>query len=426
MTEKSFYHNGTALNDALESPYSSEEFAELLKILHSPVQGSYVLPGQLNSLAVTAGAGRTVDVASGRAFIRGRWYENDATVNMALSTNTSGLPRWDRIIIEINLSTGAASLVVIEGGYAALPFVPDLAPVETVVQMPLARVYIPDSYAAVSSYYVHDERQFANNAYHQINYSTRNLFVNGNFVLFGCNPDATAARRPMDAQWGVVANGTRWRGVPGFPSQQYGRAVRSDLETAGGDGFSAILLTTENAAEPFTLSMWVHPTAGELAIALGATTMRIPAVPEPMQLIIRGSFTGYQTFSITHQVTGTDAIFGDIRFSHGYVVAEEQHVGPALVMLSSGVQPMRTGAPTLTGLTGINTITTDWNVFGSDEDYGGVLIEHSPPASIIMPRSDVDRSRHIQSCCPLDVGLTAFVDRFRWHYNSNCNAVGLI
>lgn len=385
MTEKSFYHDGTALNDALNSPYSAEEFSDLLEILNGPVMGTYVLPGQLNGLAVTAGAGRDVNVATGRAFLKGHWYENDAIVNLSLSTNTSGLPRWDRVILQINLTTGTPSLKVIEGGYAVLPSVPALAPVENVVQMSLARIYIPNGYAAVSAYYVHDERQFANNAYHQINYSTRNLFINGNFILFGCNPNATAARRPMDTQWAAVAFGTRWRGVPGFPTQQYGRAVRSDLDTAGGDGFSTILLTTENAAEPMTLSLWVHPTAGEVAIALGATTMRVPAVPEPMQVIIRGSFTGYQTFSITHQTTGTDVIFGDIRFSHGYVVADERHVGPALVMLSTLVGPNRTGAASFAGITGASTdIDTFWEFWGSDEDHQGVLAEHSPPVALLV------------------------------------------
>lgn len=385
MTETSYFHNGTALNDALNAPYSADEFSELLELLHGPTGKTFVLPGQLNNLEVTAGAGRSVDVASGRAFVNGRWYENTASVNLALPTNTSGFARWDRVFIEINLTTGVGALKTIQGGYATIPPIPDLKPAKDVVQLPLARIYVPDSYVAVSAIYVHDERVFANNAYHQLNYSTRNLFINGNFVLFGCNPDDTAARRPMDTQWATVANGARWRGVSAFSSQMYGRAVYSDKAQAGGDGFSAILLSSETSSDMFTLSMWIHVKTGEATVSLGAVSMRVPATLEPINLIIRGSVTGYLTLSVLHQTADTEFKFGDIRFFHGFVIGDERHVGPALVMLSTPVEAYKTGAPVLTGLAaGPGGVTVDFGYWGSDEDYESALATASPYANLIV------------------------------------------
>lgn len=371
MTEKSYFHDGTFPGDAVLAPYDAATFSELLNTLTAPAGDGYIVTEQLGDFVVTAGAGRTVDIASGRAFMQGHWIQNSANVNLALSTNTSGYPRWDRIVLQVDKTTGVVSIVSIQGAPSSNPRVPETPPSEDTLFLPLARVYLPDSYAAVSAQYVHDERKYAVDQYQQNYYSTRNLFPNGQFVIFGSDTtplnDAQAlARDPMTNGWEKVGSGSALKGIDAFPTQRFGRAINS-FYAAANDGWQITLLTSENYTDWFVLSMLIEVTSGEAEISFAGVTKYVPKTDGVLQLIIRVSTTGYQTLAITHQTTDDIFSFSDIRLANSYVIANEETSGPYLVMLNEYIQY------NITGLTGSGTVTMNWADFGSTFDNDGPI-----------------------------------------------------
>lgn len=79
------------------------------------------------SLKVTAKTSpdMTVSVSSGSAFNNGMFYQNSATVNLTIDSNTGSLPRKDAVCVEFN---GANSkLVVIKGTVATSPVISSTA-----------------------------------------------------------------------------------------------------------------------------------------------------------------------------------------------------------------------------------------------------------------------------------------------------------
>ena len=84
MAQLSYYWGGTITGDATEAPYSDDEFSDIWRKMFQrdrTYQG--VIGGALNELAVSNPAGVTARVASGRALVDGKFYENDANVDFA-------------------------------------------------------------------------------------------------------------------------------------------------------------------------------------------------------------------------------------------------------------------------------------------------------------------------------------------------------
>lgn len=101
MAEDSRFWDGTTGGDATSAPYdAATEFAQVI----SAASGSDALTGRgavvdgaLNELAVS-GSSSPVSVATGRAFVYGTWYENDAIDTVAIPTPAAST-RIDRIVL---------------------------------------------------------------------------------------------------------------------------------------------------------------------------------------------------------------------------------------------------------------------------------------------------------------------------------------
>jgi len=92
MAQISYYWGGTITGDATEAPYSDDEFSDIWRKLFTrdrTYQG--VIGGGLNELEVTNPAGNTARVASGRALVDGKFYENDASVDFAIPNGAYSL-----------------------------------------------------------------------------------------------------------------------------------------------------------------------------------------------------------------------------------------------------------------------------------------------------------------------------------------------
>lgn len=117
MTERSRFWDGTVTGDAPEAPYDGPtEFANVTRagvFTGNSVNKSGVIMGELNELAVVGGAG-LVTVDTGKAFVYGSWYENDASVNVAIPT-PSVSTRVDRVVLRKDWAAKTVRITRIAG-----------------------------------------------------------------------------------------------------------------------------------------------------------------------------------------------------------------------------------------------------------------------------------------------------------------------
>lgn len=98
-----------------------------------------------------APTGKNVIVGSGRAWFNHTWTYNDGDVNIALDPADILFPRWDAIIIEVNVLEGvrANRITVVKGTPSSDPQRPVLTPDGTggnrVYQHPIAFVYVSNA-----------------------------------------------------------------------------------------------------------------------------------------------------------------------------------------------------------------------------------------------------------------------------------------
>lgn len=120
-----------------------------------------VVYGELNQLAVSqraAGANMSVDVATGRGWLTGHFYESDAVVNLPIAANLSGNARIDRIVVHADFVANTIGLAVLQGTPAASPTEPALTQSVTVWEIALARVAVAAAAASILNANITDER----------------------------------------------------------------------------------------------------------------------------------------------------------------------------------------------------------------------------------------------------------------------------
>jgi len=138
MAERSRFFNSYA-SDVRE--YSSGDMAEVFKRF----LGNGVIRDVGNELAVSAGAGVSVNVATGEGMVQGYWYQNDAVKNIALASPDGTYDRIDRIMLRLDLSS-PVRLITAEaksGIPAANPTPPTLQQDGTIYEIGLAQVRVP-------------------------------------------------------------------------------------------------------------------------------------------------------------------------------------------------------------------------------------------------------------------------------------------
>ena len=90
--------------------YTSEEFSSLIE----GVTGNGISTNYLNEFAPTAN-GLDISIASGAAFIKGRWGYNSTAKTISLSPTTTTQKRIDRIVIELDVASRAIGLNTLVG-----------------------------------------------------------------------------------------------------------------------------------------------------------------------------------------------------------------------------------------------------------------------------------------------------------------------
>ena len=112
MTEASQVWAGTVTGDA--GPYTDDQWSDMYRALFQSdrtTQG--IIDGHLNELVVT-GATSPVAVDTGAALVDGKFYENDASLNVTIPS-PAGATRIDRIVLRKSWSAQTVRITRIAG-----------------------------------------------------------------------------------------------------------------------------------------------------------------------------------------------------------------------------------------------------------------------------------------------------------------------
>jgi glycerophosphoryl diester phosphodiesterase len=106
-------------------------------------------------LAVVAGTGMEVTVATGRAIVQNKWVQNDAAFPLTIEAASDTYGRKDAVVIRLSYTNRAISIVVKTGTPSASPAAPSLTRSSTTYEMALAYVNVS---AGATSVTVTDKR----------------------------------------------------------------------------------------------------------------------------------------------------------------------------------------------------------------------------------------------------------------------------
>lgn len=109
---------------------------------YSKLMGLVASDGVASGLALTAGAGMNVSVASGSALVRGRFYENTAAKNVAVSAAPGSGTRKDAIVLRADLTAKTIIVVAKDGSTAGGGTLPALTQDATTWEVLIGEVVV--------------------------------------------------------------------------------------------------------------------------------------------------------------------------------------------------------------------------------------------------------------------------------------------
>lgn len=166
MTETYFPFDAGAGSNVVEN-----QWAKMARLWRS----DGVIRTLANDLAVSGdSSGMNVKIATGSAWIKGGYYENDAIITLAIDASHATLHRYDRIIVRIDWIANTIAAAVVKGTPGASPSVPALTQTfGTLWEIPLAIVYIAATVTVINAAGVTDARLFSG--------------ISANIILFGAS-----------------------------------------------------------------------------------------------------------------------------------------------------------------------------------------------------------------------------------------------
>ena len=213
--------------------YTSEEFSSLIE----GITGNGISANYLNEFAPTAN-GLDISIASGAAFVKGRWGYNSAAKTISLSPTTTTNKRIDRIVIELDVASRVIGLNTLVGtATTGTPTAPSLAD----NQLAICSVLVANG----SNTTLTDERVFTYSAAEvqkQLN-EIKNKMGNLAFLpltggtMTGDIDFGNAANSGI--QW-TTNNGTRIRIRPYSPNNVF----QITMKPSDGDEFGAVNMDT--------------------------------------------------------------------------------------------------------------------------------------------------------------------------------------
>lgn len=155
MAENSRFFDVTIDKDR---EYSANDFAEYFETLVT----SGVFAEQLNALQVTPHQSELKSIVdTGKAFLQGRYYENDSPLELEHVNPDPINGRIDRVVVRLDRSKYTINATVITGTPSSSPVAPTLVREGDIFDVPLAQVRIKAGQSYIAAEQVIDDREYA-------------------------------------------------------------------------------------------------------------------------------------------------------------------------------------------------------------------------------------------------------------------------
>lgn len=243
MTESSYPWNGTTTGHAATGAYTAPYCAEEVVLAQTRMGNDISVPGARGGTIVlgygdgllvrqTSPASNQVVVPSGSAIVGGIHYYNDADILLTISSNTSGNPRIDRVVLRANWSTQTVTATIVEGTPASTPIPPALTQNwGTVWECALAQIWVADSFSTITYQDIHDDRAvIAPPVTSQIHAEYHNSITNSEFMAFSGLASGTGLLPPD--RWDLVGTPANITSATKPSRMSRGRAVQFTTDAA--------------------------------------------------------------------------------------------------------------------------------------------------------------------------------------------------
>lgn len=143
--------------------YNAEQFGAIFEGIIT----DGIFPSVGNKLLVSAYSGMQISVASGRAWFKNTWTNNDGPIYLTVPAPEAALNRYDAVVVEVQNGTSARqnAIKIIKGTPSANPTKPTGTRSGNVWQYPIAYILVNAGTTAITASMITDNRGQSNCPY---------------------------------------------------------------------------------------------------------------------------------------------------------------------------------------------------------------------------------------------------------------------
>ena len=155
MAEKfSFFNAVVDSAGTYDREYLAEDFAKYF----ASFVGNGIYADSASNLQVSAKGGMVIQVAIGRAWINGYYYENTAAKNLTLDIADGTEERIDRIVVRLDLTNRQITTEIKKGANGSVAVAPTLQRDSDIYELCLADIYVAANATEITQTAITDTR----------------------------------------------------------------------------------------------------------------------------------------------------------------------------------------------------------------------------------------------------------------------------